>query len=495
MYTFNGLLSPDYERMVQRLNGGGLLDGPPVRTKDGWMGAPPQAQPTPELSQGIDVSQLPAIQDQQQQPGLLGRTQAAMSNLVTPAGYPSSLLQAAGVSQQEVDQSRPGLINYLFSGKGTPSRDEQHADALDRLVKRKLLGQEAERGAALMAQRAQISQSLGPIPQDEAGFDSFMRRAYASYIKSGDMERVKDLNAVMQQITSGQTKPMQYHATSEGLYMTDPTGKNPPQLVVPSKGHQDKYEMPDGSIAYYGPGNPPPPNARPVQNDNTLVPVQQPGGQVTYVPRGQAAGGLVPGKGSLNLPAPLAAKVGQFGEMLKKADDLFPAMEALNVKLASSAAQDIAAHGIGVAGHAIPGSRGLGSMMLNRSPEYAKYQAALSPLVLAAAHAISGARISNEQVAQIRESIEIKPGDQPPIVAQKVKNVVDLINSIGGSLPADAIMFQESQLTPEQLQRVQGYGYQLRQPDQSRTPQAAPGGLSAAAAEYMRTHPPQGRKP
>ena len=96
---------------------------------------------------------------------------------------------------------------------------------------------------------------------------------------------------------------------------------------------------------------------------------------------------------------------------------------------------------------------------MNKTPEYSRYQAALSPFILAAAHALSGARINQDQVTQIRHSIEIKPGDGPEIRAQKRKNIVDLINSIGGGLPPDAVSMQEGQMG-EGLSRLQSYGYQ-----------------------------------
>ena len=159
------------------------------------------------------------------------------------------------------------------------------------------------------------------------------------------------------------------------------------------------------------------------------------------------------------LAAPMAAKVGQFGEMLKKASDLMPATDALNVSLGSSAAQDVATHGVGAFGMHVPGTQGVGSMMVNKSPEYATYQAALSPFILAAAHALSGARINDTQVQQIRASIEIKPGDLPQVRAQKHKNVIDLINSIGGSLPSDAIAAQEDQMDPNSIALLKGFGY------------------------------------
>lgn len=185
-----------------------------------------------------------------------------------------------------------------------------------------------------------------------------------------------------------------------------------------------------------------------------------PGGPVTYKTRSQALGsGKAPTGANGALAAPMAAKVGQAGEMLKKASDLLPAMDALDVHLGGSAAQDIATHGLGVGSLRIPGTQGLGSAMLNNAPDYATYQASLSPFVLAAAHALSGARINDEQVKQIRSSIELKPGDTPQVRAQKKKNVIDLMNSINGSLPPDAVAAQEAQMDAPALTTLRNGGY------------------------------------
>lgn len=185
-------------------------------------------------------------------------------------------------------------------------------------------------------------------------------------------------------------------------------------------------------------------------------------------------GVVVPGpSGSVakGLAAPMAAKVGQFGEMLKKAHDLFPATEQLEVTLGQSGAQDIATQGIGAFGMHVPGTKGLGASMLAKSPAYATYQAALTPFVLAAAHALSGARINNGQVEQIRNSIEIKPDEPKESRAQKQKNLIDLINSIGGSLPKDAIGEQEGQMDEAALALMTQRGYRR-----------AGGGAATAAA-------------
>lgn len=132
--------------------------------------------------------------------------------------------------------------------------------------------------------------------------------------------------------------------------------------------------------------------------------------------------------------APVMAKVGQFGEMLKKLDDVYSASEGMDVGLGQSASRDIAEHGVGIGSARIPGTQGVGNLLMNRTPQYAQYQAALSPFILAAAHALSGARITQDQVAQIRKSVEMAPGDfaNPTVRAQKEKNLMDLVNSIGG---------------------------------------------------------------
>lgn len=217
--------------------------------------------------------------------------------------------------------------------------------------------------------------------------------------------------------------------------------------------------------------------------DQALVQTQAPDGSVIYTPRGEAAGMHAPskaGQGAGNLPAPLAAKVGQAGEMIKKAYDLLPRMDALDVDVPESAAQDVAQHGIGI-GHArIPGTQGVGSLLLNRTAPYSTYQAALSPFILAAAHALSGARINQDQVEQIRHSIEYKPGDSREVKAQKRKNMIDLVNSISGSLPAGAIAEQEDQMDPGSIALLKGYGYRGAKRSQTPPPSQAPSHTGAS---------------
>jgi hypothetical protein len=201
------------------------------------------------------------------------------------------------------------------------------------------------------------------------------------------------------------------------------------------------------------------------QDDRTLVQVQQPDGSVIYMQRSQAAGQRAPSKvgaGTGNLAAPIAAKVGQFGEMLKKASDLTALTDNLDVTVGQSTTRDLAEHGVHIPFiGTMPGSKGVGSMLQSHSPEYSQYQAALSPFILAAAHALSGARINQDQVEQIRKSIELAPGDfgNKNVRAQKEKNMIDLINSIGGSLPKEAISAQEGQMDEKAILDLVGRGY------------------------------------
>lgn len=227
----------------------------------------------------------------------------------------------------------------------------------------------------------------------------------------------------------------------DGTPILDKSGKPLMPMATAPKEHPDHYTF----ITTTGPDG-----KQVVSRANTLTGAIEPT-DVAAKAGGAGANGA--------LAAPMAAKVGQAGEMLKKASDLLPAMDALDVHLGGSAAQDIATHGLGVGSLRIPGTQGLGSAMLNNAPDYATYQASLSPFVLAAAHALSGARINDEQVKQIRASIELKPGDTPQVRAQKKKNVIDLMNSINGSLPPDAVAAQEAQMDAPALTTLRNGGY------------------------------------
>ena len=179
--------------------------------------------------------------------------------------------------------------------------------------------------------------------------------------------------------------------------------------------------------------------------------------------------------------APLASKEGQFGEMLKKAPDIFKAAEQLDVGVGMSSARDISEHGIGVGSFRIPGTQGVGNLMLNQHPAYASYQAALAPFVLANAHAVSGARINKDQSDMIRKSLERQPGDfaNPTLLKQRDKNMIDQMNSIAASLPAEAVRRQEEQMSPAELADLVARGYKSVGPS---APSAGRGGGAGGGA-------------
>jgi hypothetical protein len=310
--------------------------------------------------------------------------------------------------------------------------------------------------------------------RDNAETDAAAQRSQA---RSGNAEFQKVLMHVLEnQLTP---KPQQHivDPTSGDVTFYDPTKpplglKVTPTPKAPVMGSPE-WKSAERFVASLKP------------DDRTLVPVQQPDGSVIYAPRSQAAGLKAPQAApkAASIAAPMAAKVGQAGEMIKKASDLLPTMETLNVSLEESAAQDQATHGVGALGIHIPGTQGIGSAMVNRTPEYAKYQAALTPFVLAAAHAIGGARISDIQISQIRNSVEIKPGDSKTVRAQKFKNLTDLVNSIAGSLPPDAIAAQEKQMDPNAMTLLRGYGYRGGKDTSSPATQSSRGDINLGTPE------------
>lgn len=267
--------------------------------------------------------------------------------------------------------------------------------------------------------------------------------------------------------------------TDKGLVRVNPmTGETQPlqmggQPVAPPPKPQGHVVDPvTGEVKFFDPTHPPAGlrvNPKPEKDPAPqLVTSVGPDGKPVYgafdkgsrtIRRVDASDLSPKGAGAGGLSGPIAAKVGQFGEMLKKTHDLLNAQEALEVGLGNSAAQDVAAHGVGIGHMRVPGTQGVGSLLVNRTPEYATYQAALEPLILAAAHAMSGARINNEQAQMIRQSIEIKPGESKQSRAQKLKNLMDMTNSIGGALPPDAVATQEAQMDPAQIAKLQAHGY------------------------------------
>lgn len=316
-------------------------------------------------------------------------------------------------------------------------------------IHNKALGDAEAKKKAMLASRAAIAKQYGQAPPGETPEQASQRLIpmFTAYSAAGDTEMMGKLEPVIRQLSINSNKTPKMMAVPEGGTVIDPsTGK---EIF-----HAPKTPSATAAADHFSavPGVDPTTGKPTVFTFNTKTGEMKSSG----VAKPGAAGGV----GALS--GPIAAKVGQYGEMVKKASDLLPQMDALEVALVPSAAQDVAEHGVKIFGTHIPGTQGVGSMWLNRSPAYAKYQAGLSPFILAAAHALSGARINADQTEQIRHSIEFKPGDSPAVRAQKRKNMIDLVNSIGGALPPDAVAEQEGQMDPSTLASLRGYGYKSR---------------------------------
>ncbi len=487
------------------------MAGPAVIPQGGPLGGmpAPQAAPSPPMPQPQQPHMLQRIA------GLLGSLGGGVAGAAggahdflvdhtggqTPLGV-DQLVSAGLLSPDDVQRAKPGLLSLIAgSAANTPGGGQAaYQNNINNILKVRGDVHQLVEQKRLDAVRANMAAQFTPKPgasQDDIRDLNEQMFAYA--IRNRDPETAKLLETSnVEAMKRVKTPTAVLHEGPKNSWwdLTDP--KNPKQIVAGDTDAKNKqivnavegiFEVrPDGLYdaatqqKYTGKTLHPVPLApsySPVTlgGQNGTPPVVVPFDNKSGV-AGKPIGLAKPAAGAGGLAAPMASKVGQFGEMLKKADDLIPAAEAMQVSLASSAAQDIAAHGIGAGSARIPGTAGLGSMMLNRNPDYAKYQAALSPFILAAAHALSGARINQDQVAQIRESIEIKPGDManPKVVAQKQKNLLDLINSIGGSLPADAVSAQEQQMGDEGIQRMVGRGYLRRSATGPATPAASGGG-------------------
>ncbi len=360
------------------------------------------------------------------------------------------------LSPQEIQQAKPGrLHNIITALQGNDPNDTYKAN-LDTILK--LHGDVAQ---AAEQRRLDVVRANMPdnLPPDQMFAYAMKNRDYgtAKLLEQPTVEAMKSSGTLAKVLAPGEVL---IDKNGKVLY-TAPAAANGPK---PSDYMQ--YIDKKGDIHSIPKDQSPPPGEgwKPIALAQTQITVQG------ALDRVAAAAANKQGAATKALAAPMAAKVGQFGEMLKKIDDVFPAMEAYEMKLGSSAAHDVAT-GVGALGH-IPGASAVGSMLLSRSPEAASYQAALTPFVLAAAHALSGARINSEQTKQIRASIELTPGMSPQERAQKKKNLIDLANSIGGSLPSDAVAEQEAQMGDAGIQRIRGYGYSPRTAAGPATPAA-----------------------
>lgn len=406
-----------------------------------------------------------------------GAASTAASNLMpdTPGlqGLLSSEDFAASRKQGLVDlglsllgDNDPNFGSALSRGLGAARSG--YADRNANTLHNKALGDAEAKQKAMLASRAEIAKTYQAQPGEtfEQGQQRFLKM-FQAYSAAGDTEMLQKLEPYARQISINSNKAPKMMAVPEGGTVIDPsTGR---EIF-----HAPKTPSASAASDHFSavPGIDPATGKPTVFTFNTKTGEMKSSG----VAKPGAAGGV----GALS--GPIAAKVGQYGEMVKKASDLLPQMDALEVALGPSAAQDVAEHGVKIFGTHIPGTQGVGSMVLNRSPAYAKYQAGLSPFILAAAHALSGARINADQTEQIRHSIEFKPGDSPAVRAQKRKNMIDLVNSIGGALPPDAVAEQEGQMDPSALASLRGYGYKSRS---GGTPAASTGAKPALTqAQY-----------
>lgn len=387
-----------------------------------------------------------------------GAASTAASNLMpdTPGlqGLLSSEDFAASRKQGLVDlglsllgDNDPNFGSALSRGLGAARSG--YADRNANTLHNKALGDAEAKQKAMLASRAAIAKQYGQAPPGETPEQAIQRLLpmMAAYTAAGDTEMMGKIEPVVRQLSINSNKAPKMMAVPEGGTVIDPsTGR---EIF-----HAPKTPSASAASDHFSAV----PGIDPTTGKPTVFTFNTKTGEMKS--SGVAKPGAAGGSGALS--GPIAAKVGQYGEMLKKASDLLPQMDALEVALVPSAAQDVAEHGVKIFGTHIPGTQGVGSLMLNRSPAYAKYQAGLSPFILAAAHALSGARINADQTEQIRHSIEFKPGDSPTVRAQKRKNMVDLVNSIGGALPPDAVADQENQMEPTALTALHGYGYRSK---------------------------------
>lgn len=445
------------------------MAGPGVTPQAGLLANMPAPQ----------AAQLPANPTVQPKPRMLDRIHDWLVDHTggqTPAGV-DELVSSGLLSADEVKKAKPGLLSLIAgTAANTPGGGPAaYLGNLENIVKMHGLASQYAEQKRLDGVRANMAQQFAlPANATEEERNALVPAMFNYAIKNRDFETAKLLEKSNVESMKGSGSLAKVLAPGDVL--TDKNGKLLYQspYIDRTKVDYDMYIDGKGDVHKLPKNESPPAGSgwKPVPLAQTQITVQG------ALDRAAAAAANKAGAGGAMkaLAAPMAAKVGQFGEMLKKADDLLPAMEAIEVGLGSSAAQDIAAHGLGVGGARIPGTQGLGSMMLNRTPEYARYQAAISPFILAAAHALSGARINQDQVKQIRESIEIRPGDGPTVRAQKKKNVLDLMNSIGGSLPQDAVAEQEAQMGDAGIQRMRGLGYSPRTVTPATQAQAKPSG-------------------
>lgn len=181
----------------------------------------PQAAPLPQ-QQGVTLPQSQSFLDKVR--GALSSIgQHASNSLVgpTPAGYEGLL------SPDEIQSQRPSAWHAFMHAPDELGGQQEWQHNLDSLVQRRLNTAALAQQQGMLAKRAQLQKSLGPAPTDPAGFEAWVRKAYAAYASIGDMESLQHLNAVMQQITSREAKPAPiapHIDLGDRIGILDPTG-------------------------------------------------------------------------------------------------------------------------------------------------------------------------------------------------------------------------------------------------------------------------------
>jgi len=195
--------------------------------------------------------------------------------------------------------------------------------------------------------------------------------------------------------------------------------------------------------------------------------------------------------------APMAARVGQMGLALRAAGKLIPMHEQLGTSGIPLGAQTAAetAGGGNVASH-LPGAKEFSNIVLAGSGDYAVYKAGLPNLILGATHAISGARINQQQADLLASGLELRQGDEqnPAIGSKKLDDMVDFLNSMRASLPADAVAKEEAGIDAQTMAVLKQHGYG-NAPNgtafgliQQVVPSFKPGQPSAASPSHVPTY-------
>lgn len=160
--------------------------------------------------------------------------------------------------------------------------------------------------------------------------------------------------------------------------------------------------------------------------------------------------------------APIAVRAGQMGLALRSAGDLFPLHDSLAKSGIPFGAEEAEKTATGQSMLSkLPFATELGNRALNSKSngDYAQYNSILPNLLLASAHAISGARINQEQVKLLSQGLKLSPGDNDMTKAQKLTNLADFLNSMKASLPPQVAQQVEESIDPATKAILVKHGY------------------------------------